>query len=798
MTIAADDTAPYRDPTLGLDARVADLLGRMTLDEKLGQLGSAWVFQLAGPGGLDTTRATPLLADGIGHVTRISGATSLGAVAAAELANAIQRHLRDHTRLGIPAIVHEEICSGLMAREATAFAQALGVAATFRPEHNRAIADAIRLQMRSIGAHQGLSPVLDICRDPRWGRLEETYGEDPLLVSRMGVEFVLGMQADGDLSEGVIATAKHFVGYGASEGGLNWAPAHLPERELRDVYLRPFEAAVREAGAASVMNGYHELDGVPCGASRWLLTDVLRTEWGFVGCVVADYFAVNQLDVYHHVVTSPDEAAAAALRAGLDVELPSTDCYGEPLRRAVDRGLVSVAELDVAVSRALRQKFLLGLFERPFVDTGSVRVHTRTAEQLDLARRVAVDSLVLLTNDGLLPLASNGGRPARVAVIGPSAASARNMLGDYSYLAHVESLLDVLKSGNNVFAMPLEHGADIDEHLDLAHVGNVLDELTARLPDAVITHVAGCDVNSVDRSGFEAAVAAAAAADVAIVVVGDKAGLTEDATSGESRDVAHLTLPGVQDELVLAVAAGGTPVVLVIVGGRPMGSPAVHDACAAVLMAWLPGEQGAAAIADALVGAVSPGGKLPVTWPRSSGQIPVFYAHKVSGGRSHWKGAYVDESNEPLYPFGHGMTYSSFELSDVSVEPARIPADAADGVVSVIATITNTGAVRADEVVQVYSSDPIASITRPVRELQAFLRVTLDPGARARITFGVQVAALGFTGPDLRYGVEPGDIEFHLGTSATATLHAGSVRLTGETFVDAVRTSTFTATARPI
>lgn len=360
MTLAPDHTPPYRDPAAALEDRVADLLGRMTLEEKLGQLGSVWVFQLAGADGFDVDRAAPLLEHGIGHITRISGASSLGAAGAAHLANAIQRHLREHTRLAIPALVHEEICSGLMAREATAFAQALGVAATFRPEHNRAIAEALRLQMRSIGAHQGLAPVLDVCRDPRWGRLEETYGEDPLLVSRMGIEFVLGLQGD-DLGDGVLATLKHFVGYGASEGGLNWAPAHLPGRELRDVYMRPFEAAVREAGAASVMNGYHELDGVPCGASRWLLTDVLRTEWGFDGCVVADYFSVNQLDVYHHVVGSPEEAAAAALRAGLDVELPNTDCYAEPLRRAIDRGLLTVTEVDTAVARALRAKFQLSL-----------------------------------------------------------------------------------------------------------------------------------------------------------------------------------------------------------------------------------------------------------------------------------------------------------------------------------------------------------------------------------------------------------------------------------------------------
>ena len=515
---------------------------------------------------------------------------------------------------------------------------------------------------------------------------------------------------------------------------------------------------------------------------------MLRTEWGFAGVVVADYFAVNQLDVYHHVATSPEEAAAMALRAGLDVELPMTDCYAEPLKRALDRGLLTPDEFDTAVARALRAKFQLGLFEQPFVDTGAVHVHTRTADQLALARQVAADSLVLLKNDGVLPLRT----PASVAVLGPSAASARNLLGDYSYLAHVESLLEVLKSGNNVFAMPLEHGADVDEELDLAHVGNVLDELTERLPGASITHVAGCTVSGDDRAEFAAAVAAAAAADVAVVVVGDKAGLTEDATSGESRDVAHLLLPGVQEEFVLAVAATGTPVVLVIVGGRPMGSETLHAACAAVLMAWLPGEQGAAAIADALVGTVNPGGKLPVTWPRSSGQIPVFYAHKVSGGRSHWKGAYVDESNEPLYPFGHGLTYSSFALTDAAVSPAEFATADPDAQVAVAVTLTNTGTAAADEVVQLYSRDPIASVTRPVRELQAFLRVTLEPGASARVEFAVPLAALGFTGLDMRYVVEPGDVEWFVGTSAVAVAAAGVTRVSGDELAT-VRPSGFTA-----
>ena len=779
MTATADPTLPYRDPTTTVADRVVDLLDRMNLDEKLAQLGSAWVFQIAGPNGLDDERAAQLLAHGIGHITRIGGASSLRAAGAADLANQIQRHLVEHTRLGIPAIVHEEICSGLMTRDATIFPQAIGVASTFRPDHNRKMADAIRLQMRSVGAHQGLSPVLDVCRDPRWGRCEETYGEDPALVAAMGNAFIDGLQGV-DLVDGVVATAKHFVGYGASEGGLNWAPAHLPERELRDVYLWPFETAVRDAALASVMNGYHELDGLPCGANRWLLTDLLRGEWGFDGTVVSDYFTVRQLHDYHHVVADPAAAAAAGLHAGIDVELPGTDCYDAPLREALASGQIDLVDVDVAVARVLDTKFRLGLFEQPFVDTGAARVHTRTPAQLDLARAIAADSLVLLKNDGVLPLAS----PRTVAVIGPNAASARNLLGDYSYISHVESLNEVLRSGRNVFAMPIEHGVDVDTQTDLAHIPTVVDALRSRLPSTEVTYVEGCSISGADRSGFDEAVSAAARSDVVVLVMGERAGLTDDCTTGESRDVASLDLPGIQEELVSAVAATGTPMVLVLVAGRPIGSPAVHDASAAVLMAWLPGEQGGTAIADAISGAVSPGGKLPITYPRSSGQIPIYHGHKVSGGRSHWKGAYVDLSNEPLYPFGHGLSYSTFTLGVDQIDGRVVgPGD----VVDVTVTLANVGAHRADEVVQLYSRDRVASLTRPVRELQGFARATLDPGASTRITFHVAVDALGFTGHEFAYGIEAGEVEFVVGTSAIDVQPAGRVVIGGPAWTRVTR-----------
>ncbi len=765
-----DTSHMYRDPSASIDVRVRDLLARMTLDEKLAQLGSAWIFQLAGPAGVDAERARPLLANGIGHITRVSGASGFGATRAAAVANDIQRHLLEHTRLGIPAIVHEEICSGLMASEATVFAQAIGVASTFRPELNRRLADAIRAQMRAMGAHHGLSPVLDVCRDPRWGRLEETYGEDPYLVTQMGNAFVRGLQGV-NLKLGVVATAKHFVGYGASEGGMNWAPAHLGERELRDVYLRPFEAAVREAGLASVMNAYHELDGVPCGASRWLLTDLLRGEWGFDGAVVSDYFAVNQLYDYHHVVTSKSAAAAAAITAGIDVELPSTDCYGQALRDALETGMVDIEHIDAAVVRTLAAKFELGLFDQPFVDENAVQLVTRTDADMALADAVARDSLVLLKNDGVLPLDA---RVASIAVVGPNAATARNMLGDYSYAAHVEALMELLRSGDNVFAMPIEHGVGMEAHEGLNHVTTVKQALVDALPDVRVRHAAGCDVTGDNRDGFDEALDIIRSSHIAVMVMGERAGLTDDCTTGESRDVSSLNLPGVQEELVLAAAATGTPIVLVLVAGRPVGSPAVHEAASAVLMAWLPGERGGVAIADALTGAFSPGGKLPVSYPRSSGQIPVFYSHKVSGGRSHWKGEYVDLSNEPLYPFGFGLSYSTFEIRVDALNDQPV---ASGNIVDVSATITNIGGRRADEVLQVYTHDPVASITRPVRELQGFARVTLDPGAAASVTFHVAVDALGFAGPNLSYIVEPGRVEFFVGTSSDHLQSAGALNI---------------------
>jgi beta-glucosidase len=754
----------YRDSSRPVGDRVADLLGRMTTTEKVAQLGSAWVFQLVAGTAL-TPGARTIMEHGLGQVTRISGASNVASTAAADLANTIQRHLVEETRLGIPAIVHEEVCAGLMARGATVFPQPIGLASAWDPSLVERMATIVRDEMRAIGAHQGLSPVLDLCRDPRWGRIEETFGEDPHLVAMMGNAFVRGLQG-ADLATGVVATAKHLVGYGASEGGLNWAPAHIPARELHEVYLHPFEAAVRTAGLRSVMNAYNELDGIPCGASHELLTGTLRDHWGFDGYVVADYFAVRQLENYHHLAADAADAAAMALEAGLDVELPMTDCYGAPLVDAVDAGIVAVEVLDRAVERVLRTKFELGLFESPFVDVGHAAGLVGSVESRQFARTLAERSIVLLRNDGVLPLGAS--TTGTIAVIGPNADDPRNLFGDYSYAAHVESLLE-MRDSDNVFHVPIPDGFDLD--LDVVGDRTVAQAIAAAFPSATVRTTPGCTVNGAGRDGFDDATRLAAESDVAVMVMGDKAGLTLDSTSGESRDRSSLDLPGVQEALVRAVLATGTPVVLVLVAGRPCGSVDAHEGCAAVVAAWLPGDEGAAAIADVLSGVVNPGGKLPVSFPRTAGHIPVYYRHKQSGGRSHWKGDYVDASVSPMYPFGHGLSYTSFELTATAPTPSII---GQDDEITVAVSVTNTGPRDGDEVVQLYTRDPQASLTRPVLELKAFARVSVGAGEQRTVTFTIHAGQLGFYDRQLRYVIEPGDIEVHIGTSVTQLCHVGT------------------------
>ncbi|MCB0036531.1 MAG: glycoside hydrolase family 3 C-terminal domain-containing protein, partial [Anaerolineales bacterium] len=572
-----------------------------------------------------------------------------------------------------------------------------------------------------------------------------------------GVNYIKGLQGQS-WGERIIATGKHFVGYGIPDGGFNWNPAHIPARELREVYLLPFETAVKKASLQSVMNGYNELDGIPCAASELLLTEILREEWNFDGVVVADYFAVDQLQNAHQVTDNKMDSAVRALAAGLDVELPNTDCYGEPLKQAVESGLIDVALIDRSVARLLQQKFELGLFENPFVDVEAVEFDT-SAER-SLAREIAQKSIVLLKNEGdLLPLSKT---LAKIAVIGPQANSTRNLVGDYAYICHIESLMAARAQALGGMAMPTPDDVEVDAAF--VQINTILHALgQAVSAETELIFAQGCEVLGEDKTGFDEAITAAQQADVALVMVGGKSGLTDDCTCGEARDRADLNLTGMQQELLEAVAATGTPVVLVLINGRPLSVAWAAENIPAIVEAWLPGEEGAEAVTDVLFGDYNPGGKLPMTFPRHVGQVPIYYNHKPSGGRSHWKNDYVDLSHKPLWPFGYGLSYTAFEVGNLQV----VNQQAAVGESFVLTVdVENVGARAGSEVVQLYVRDLVASVTRPLKELKGFKRVYLEAGEKQTLTFELFVNQLGFYDPQMCYVVEPGHIKLMVGTSS--------------------------------
>lgn len=765
------------DDTQSIDRRVSNLLEQMTLDEKIAQIVGLWVTDVINADRqFDEAKANQHLKHGIGNITRIAGAALVPPLQSAILANHIQKFLVENTRLKIPAIVHEEAGAGYMARGATSFPQAIGLGATWTPELVEEMADIIRQQMRGAGAHHALAPVLDIARDPRWGRIEETFGEDPFLATYMGLAYINGLQNHDDLAEGVASTGKHFVAHGWPEGGRNWAPVHVGKREMREIFLTPFKAAIEHGHIASMMNAYHEMDGVPCGASRELLVDLLRDELGFEGPVVSDYFTLRTLVNYHFVAKDATDAARLGLEAGIDIELPTADCYGQPLRDGLASGQIDMAFVDQSVKRILALKFRLGLFENPYVDENKVIEIFNTSEQRDVSRELAQKSIVLLKNDQLLPLSKTLNR---VAVIGPSADSARLLQGDYHYPAHLEHMSEGEQSENAPNPNKRTERINWDEHLPESIT--VLQGIqTAVSSGTTVTYARGCDTNTSDTAGFAEAVAAAKDADVAIVVVGDKSGLGNTNTVGESVDKAELSLPGVQQQLIEAIHATGTPVVLVLLIGRAYSLTWADEHIPAILNAWLPAQEGGGAIADVLFGDVNPAGRLPISFPRSSGQLPAYYNHKPSGGRSHWKGHYIDSTVKPLYPFGHGLSYTQFEYSNLVISHEQVtPAET----VYIDVTVKNTGTYTGEEVVQLYVSDPVASLTRPVKMLKGFKRFMLSPDEQKTIRFELDTRHLAFYDHDMDYVLEAGKINVMIGGSSDDIRLRGEFEITGETRV---------------
>lgn len=749
-------TAPWRDPALPAAARVDDLLSRMTLQEKTAQLYGVWVGAATDGEGVaphqhDMTADrsddewAELITHGLGQLTRSFGTApvdpSLGARALARA----QRRIAAAGRFGIPAVAHEECLAGFTAWQATAYPVPLAWGATFDPPLVEEMAHRIGEDLRSVGVHQGLAPVLDVVRDPRWGRVEETVGEDPYLVGTIGTAYVRGLE-----SAGVVATLKHFAGYAASAGARNLAPVRAGVRELADVTLPPFEMALREGGARSVMAAYNETDGVPASADPELLTGLLRERWGFTGTVVADYFGIGFLQTLHRVAGGPGEAAHVALAAGVDVELPTVKCYGKPLVEAVRAGDVPEELVDRAARRVLLQKCELGLLDEDWApEPTASRIDLDSPANRALARRVAEESVVLLDNpDGVLPLPPD----ARVAVVGPRAADALAMLGCYSFPSHV-----------------LTHHPEVPTGVEIP---TVLEALRAELPDAKVTFAEGCGVLDPDTAGFEEAVTRASEADVCLAVLGDRAGLFGRGTSGEGCDVTDLRLPGVQADLLDALVATGVPVVLVLLTGRPYALGRWQGRLAAVVQAFFPGEEGGPAVAGVLSGRVNPSGRLPVSVPRVPGGQPWTYLQPPLG----LAGEVSNLDPTPLYAFGHGRSYTDFTWGEFQGTASRITTD---GTYDLSLTVRNSGDRAGAEVVQLYLHDPVASVTRPDVRLIGYRRVELAPGEASRITFQFHADLSSFSDRAGRRVVEPGVLELRLAASSTEARHTARLELSG-------------------
>ena len=753
-----------------------ELIGKMTLEEKAAQLCSAWLeIEEDGSFAVKETAFSKdrphldresVLGLGIGQLTRPFGTQAKDPRSVAIGINEIQRYLVHNTRLGIPAMLHEECLTGAMVVGATIFPSSLNSASAWDTSLMKRIGVAIGKELSSLGVHQGLAPVLDVARDARWGRTEETFGEDPYLVGSMGIAYVQGLQGENRMP---IATLKHFLGHSNSEGGRNHAPVHMGMREMHNTFALPFEMVVKAANPGSVMPAYHDIDGKPCSCSRSLLTDLLQKKWGFDGLVVADYEAPAQLYHDHKVASDLTHAAALALHAGLDLELPSGTTYKQGLVQAVQKGLLAMEDLDAAVLHILGEKFRQGLFDNPYIDIGSIELNSQ--EHHDLAVEVATKSLVLLKNEGMLPLSSG----TKVAVIGPLADHPHAMYNGYSAPIHLQGSKG---GGSTVPAKAKTIRRAIEEASPSTRVvyepGCMLYESKVEQAIFFPGDVALGDTPhklSENTSRIKKAVVAAEKADAVVLVVGDLVGLFQQGTVGEGSDVSSLVLPGVQQQLVDAILETGKPVVLVLVSGRPYDLRYASEKASSILGAWLPGEGGGQAIADILFGKANPSGKTPLSFPLCAGSLPYAYNHTQKA-----KGLPKQKEFGFLYPFGYGLSYTSFSYDDFSVDTEQI---STQGTVNIAVTITNVGEVAGDEIVQLYVHDLFASIVRPVKELKGFARVSLQPAQSCRVTFALSAEMLSFVSDGEQRIVEPGEFELMLGKSSEDILWCHEISVIG-------------------
>jgi beta-glucosidase len=767
--LAASKVPAYQDPRTPVDARVEDLLNRMTLEEKVAQMLSIWdakreVFDAKLE--LDPKKMAQKYPDGIGQFARPSDATGPASPrvvpgrdvrSTVRLVNALQHFAVQHTRLGIPIMFHEEGLHGYAALGATSFPQAIALASSWDPSLVREVNQITAREIRARGVTEALTPVVDVAREPRWGRIEETFGEDPYLVGEMGVAAIEGLQGENqarDLKPGkVFATLKHLTGHGQPESGTNVGPAPYSERTLREFFFPPFEQAIARTGVSAVMPSYNEIDGVPSHANAWLLEKVLRGEWGFQGAVVSDYYAIGDLMNVHHIAANLDQAARLALEAGVDIDLPSGTAYAA-LTQQVRAGRVPQARIDAAVRRLLTLKFRAGLFEQPFADADQAVAVTNNAEARALALKAAQRSLILLKNDGMLPLrlpVAGAARPV-IAVIGPNAAVAR-LGGYYGQPAVSISILEGIKNkvgprAEVLFAQGVKITVNDDWWADEVQLADPAE----------------------NRRLIDAAVAVARRADQIVLALGDTEQTSREGWApNHLGDRTSLDLVGEQQALFDSLKALGKPISVVLVNGRPASTVTIAEQANALIEAWYVGEQGGTAVADVLFGDVNPGGKLPVTIPRSVGQLPSFYNAKPSARRG-----YLFDTVAPLFPFGYGLSYTTFEVGEPLLSRNRIGLEDS---VTVTVPVRNSGSRTGDETVQLYVHQQVSSVTRPIKELKAFERVTLIPGESKTLSFTLTPASFRLWNIAMRRVVEPGAFDIMAGPNSvdlrTTVLHIG-------------------------
>ena len=767
VAVTARKAAPvYKDARQPSARRVRDLLSRMTLEEKAAQMMCIWQKKaetmLDTDGNFDFQKAKKSFRDGrgLGQVGRPSDAGGgKNARGMAELTNAIQKFFLENSRLGIPVMFHEECLHGHAAADGTSFPQPIALGATFNPELVESLFTMTALEARLRGAHQALTPVVDVAREPRWGRVEETYGEDPYLVSRMGIAAVRGFQGDATFKDKrhLLATLKHFVGHGQPESGMNCAPSNVSMRVLQETFLYTFKEALREAGAVTLMASYNEIDGIPSHANKWLLRDLLRKEWGFKGFVVSDYYAIWELgyrpDTHgHFVAKDKKESCALAVNAGVNIELPDPDCYLH-LVELVKKGVLKESQLDELVAPMLFWKFEMGLFDDPYVDPEEADRVVGCDDHSNLALKAAHEAITLLKNENnVAPLNLNAVKT--IAVIGPNAN--RGLLGGYSGVPkHNVTVLDGIreKAGKKVKVVYSE-GCKIT-------IGGSWNQ------DEVVPSDA-----EEDRKAIAAAVKVAQKADVIVLAIGGNEQTSREAWAlNHMGDRTSLDLIGRQEELVKAMVALGKPVIVFLFNGRPLSINYVAENVPVIYECWYLGQETGRAVADVLFGDYNPGGKLPISVPRSVGHLPVFYNYKPSARRG-----YLFDDVSPLYAFGFGLSYTSFVIENPRLTKKRIRPD---GSTQILVDVTNTGKHAGSEVIQLYIRDLVSSVTRPVKELKGFRKVWLKPGERATVTLDITPALLSFFDVNMKYVVEPGDFEIMVGNSSRdADLHKLTLQVT--------------------